>query len=74
MSERIPSLPAIKDALRQMQVDFEKLDYDSEILFTRVKILNQKLRICCEALDELLGEQPRCPEVCFPELNGVDDV
>ena len=68
-----PALPTIKAALYQMQTDLEKLDGEIERLMVKTKMTYTKLKIVCEALDELLGDQPMPPAGVFPELNRVED-
>jgi hypothetical protein len=71
-SERTPSLSALKSALIQVREDMDRMDTESEMLFLRVKLANEKLRIVCETLDGLLAGVPTCVEIHYPELNGVD--
>lgn len=68
-NDKTPSLSALKAAVEKMQSDFEVIDRDAEVLFARVRMMNQKLRIVCEVMDQLLGDQPPCPEGAYPELN-----
>ena len=71
-TERTPSLSALKSALIQVREDMDRMDTDSEMMFLRVKLAHEKLRIVCDTLDGLLGDIPPCKETHFPELNGAD--
>lgn len=70
ITERVPSLSALKAAVVGMQADFAQVDREAEVLFSRVRLLNQKFQIVCEVMDQLLGDQPPCPAGVFPELNN----
>ena len=72
ITERVPSLSALKAAVMGMQADFAQVDREAEALFSRVRLINQKLVIVCEVMDQLLGDPPLCPDGTYPELNHKD--
>lgn len=72
ITERVPSLSALKEAVAVMQADAIRITEAADTLFAQVRMMHQKLQIVCEVMDQLLGDQPPCPFGKFSELNHKD--